>query len=408
MTLPQNMVDLIDERVRAALAERDRAKQPTRARTAAGTVVERTGLTTALVTFEGGGVAAPVKVYGDVNIEPGDRVGMKQIGDDWVIDGTFTRRRKIVSPDGATTGQIRWEIGTDAPPELQADDVHSTLLAYITDPTSGIEIGYFYIAVSQNIFSGTEYPTFAVGQVLYPTPGVPSSATINDIKEAYEVFMPSGTLTMIKAAALVQSERVASGDHGFSTIVEGDSTARWVCTAGGKQEWGSGAAARDVTVARTGTGELTVTGDLKVTGIGGLLYARKTSAETVNNSAALQNDDELALSLPANSTLECELRIKQSSGATPGFKADFTLPSGATWVDAFFIAGATGTLQFGPMPNASITGISGTGSDATLLIKFTVTTTNAGTLQLRWAQNTANASNTTVQAGGILTARVVE
>ena len=156
MTLAQNMVAVIDERIVALLDAME---------TAAGSVVTRTGNTTAMVTFDGSSLPVPVKCFGDVNVDEGDRVGMVRIGVDWTIIGTFTRRRTWTYPDGALPGQPRTVIGPDLPPPLNTYLFFGTTLA-----DSGI---IFYQATASNddynflvhIGAGSE-ATLILGHVL--------------------------------------------------------------------------------------------------------------------------------------------------------------------------------------------------------------------------------------------------
>lgn len=134
------------------------------------------------------------------------------------------------------------------------------------------------------------------------------------------------------------------------------------------------------------------------------LQAYKSADETVNNSATLQNDNDLAVDVEANGVYSLHLYLVYSSGATPDFKIDFTAPSGTTFEASFFdynggsfAWGATSAL-------GSVTGLAGTGANAPFILRATVFVGGtAGTVQLRWAQNTANASDTIVRKGSRLT-----
>lgn len=173
MAFSPEMVALIDERIREALTTE----------TAAATVVTRTGNTTANVIFDGSALAVPVKVFGDVNVDAGDRVGLLRIGTDWTIIGAFTRRRSITMPDGATTGQQRTVFGAGTPPEVAAFGVEVSILFYVTDVVSGLEAGYFFIGQSNAADAPPPgWRVLAIGNVTYPTPGVPTSATVADVK----------------------------------------------------------------------------------------------------------------------------------------------------------------------------------------------------------------------------------
>lgn len=128
----------------------------------------------------------------------------------------------------------------------------------------------------------------------------------------------------------------------------------------------------------------------------------KTADETVNNSAVYQNDDHLFKAVLANTTYKCNLDIQFSSTAVANFKIDFTIPAGAT----IYVPSFHATIAYNVAgPNCAVTGVSGVGAGVPLPFRawFTlVVGATAGTLQLRWAQNTAQVSNTVVYLGSSL------
>lgn len=131
---------------------------------------------------------------------------------------------------------------------------------------------------------------------------------------------------------------------------------------------------------------------------------RKTADETVNNSTAFQNDNDLFFAMAANTTYEIELFLLVVSDSTADFKMAFTLPAGANmiWfhvqdasIDAFRIA-SLGTA-------AQTISIVGSTDEHAFWIKGIVRcATFAGNLQLQWAQNTATVVNTTVYANSVI------
>lgn len=143
---------------------------------------------------------------------------------------------------------------------------------------------------------------------------------------------------------------------------------------------------------------------------GGEIVAYKTAHETVNNSAALQNDDHLSVTLAGGGiyNIELFLMIDDASGTNPGFQADL---GGGTATFTYFL----GTFEIyedgaGLAANGALTTptspmqINGTGHNAA---RFTgaVEISAGGTLVLRWAQNTAEAVNTRVLRGSYLSAK---
>lgn len=130
---------------------------------------------------------------------------------------------------------------------------------------------------------------------------------------------------------------------------------------------------------------------------------RKSADETVNNSDALQNDDTLVLPVEASSVWDIKLFVLYNSGATPDLKLAFTVPASGT-IYAYLSGFEAGTVD--PMyVNAATTPVvfDGTGSNnAGFIHLIFVNSTNAGNVQLQWAQNTANASDTKVLANSFM------
>jgi hypothetical protein len=137
-----------------------------------------------------------------------------------------------------------------------------------------------------------------------------------------------------------------------------------------------------------------------------LHVVRKTADETVNNSDVLQNDDHLAFAIGASEIWFFEAKLLITSGGTGSdLKFGFTVPASCT-----MLWGATGTPSnnlggFGATTSAAspaaIITESGTltqGSAAVTfgsgIAGFVTNSTNAGTVQFQWAQNSATAHDT--------------
>ncbi len=132
------------------------------------------------------------------------------------------------------------------------------------------------------------------------------------------------------------------------------------------------------------------------------LLVRKTADETVNNSNVLQNDDELLFAVGVNEIWEFTIYIIYNSGATPDFQHNLTGPAASTIYQhgtgltpaaaASIVVSASNWLGFG----SAVLG---------LVIKgIIVNGANAGNLQLQWAQNTADASDTKVLTNSCIVA----
>ena len=130
---------------------------------------------------------------------------------------------------------------------------------------------------------------------------------------------------------------------------------------------------------------------------------RKPTNETVTSSTILQNDDALAVTLEANKTYIVDSTIfAKSSSATPDMKIAFTAPAGAV-MELGEVASAgsgqsTDVLETSGTASGRIT-VRGSNQPSIIHVTGTVTTgSTAGTLTLQWAQATANANGTVVNA----------
>jgi hypothetical protein len=129
---------------------------------------------------------------------------------------------------------------------------------------------------------------------------------------------------------------------------------------------------------------------------------RKASAETVNNSTTLINDADLKVRLDANETVSALASIRYSSGATPDIKFTFTVPAGASIMWSGTNGGrwnTSGTWVAMDHIISSGTTLALFGSGGQRWVHFWVDVINGatpGNLQLQWAQQTADASDTKV------------
>lgn len=140
-------------------------------------------------------------------------------------------------------------------------------------------------------------------------------------------------------------------------------------------------------------------------------YVRKTADETVNNSTALQNDNELLAALPTAGTYQFEMNMLYSATTVADIKFAFTWPAGATafWSAIGLATGAatlTGDATFS-FTNGSGTSVAfgGIGAGAPVPIRLfgnIVMGGTAGNLQLQWAQQNLEATNTIVHSNSNL------
>lgn len=129
------------------------------------------------------------------------------------------------------------------------------------------------------------------------------------------------------------------------------------------------------------------------------IVARKTASETVNNSTAMQNDNELVWAMAANTVYRFEMCIFYLSTAVADFKFQFTVPAGAIMRWGYIAVDTSLNFRHpGYLNEAAVATIGGDGTDRFITITGIVATVGtAGNLQLQWAQNTAEATNTQVR-----------
>lgn len=135
-------------------------------------------------------------------------------------------------------------------------------------------------------------------------------------------------------------------------------------------------------------------------GPAGAIFARKPTNETVANSNTLQDDDDLGAPVGANTVYAVKAWLHWQGPGTPGpgIRAGWSAPAGAAldWGDD----GDSNELY---LSLASVASRAGTLQQRWLaLTGLLVVGGTAGDLRLRWAQNTASATATTVYANSWL------
>jgi hypothetical protein len=124
-------------------------------------------------------------------------------------------------------------------------------------------------------------------------------------------------------------------------------------------------------------------------------FARKTADEAVTNSTVLQDDDHLFLTVVPNAVYEFEMVLFPIGLAAADMKFQFSSPVGSVFamsLDSFDTALTLTKSFFFNFPAAAI----GTASTVVVtpakLTGIFKTAGTGGTLRLQWAQNTANAT----------------
>lgn len=138
----------------------------------------------------------------------------------------------------------------------------------------------------------------------------------------------------------------------------------------------------------------------------------KSTIETRASSAALANDGALQFSMAANTTYAIRIKVYYDTAATPGFKFALAGPGAATIIRIarkhISAAALTTLVVASEVAYTGSTSLPGGTTGGYFEIDM-ITTNGAtpGTFAFQWAQDTSNASNTSVNAGSYLEYRKV-
>ncbi|WP_413757213.1 hypothetical protein [Streptomyces sp. MMBL 11-3] len=145
------------------------------------------------------------------------------------------------------------------------------------------------------------------------------------------------------------------------------------------------------------SGSLAVSGGLSVSGVGQVQYARKTADQSKTSTTTLGNDTHLVLPVVANATYSLFLLCIFSGSTTGDIKFDWTVPSGTVlrWADQTGTSGLNSDVDVYSAPG-------GTTQVAFQIWATVVTSSTAGNVQFRWAQNASDATATIVRANSML------
>jgi len=151
---------------------------------------------------------------------------------------------------------------------------------------------------------------------------------------------------------------------------------------------------------------------VSLTDLADLLIVDKSADETVNNSTTFQTDDHLVLAIGVSEIWLYEFEIIWESGGGSDLKVRVTVPSGATGRMshiAEIVGGSTAVLR----DQAFATGLNyeGQGVSSNFIVSkfavYVVNSTNAGNVQLEWAQDSAVVADTKLFKGSRMTGRQI-
>lgn len=143
-------------------------------------------------------------------------------------------------------------------------------------------------------------------------------------------------------------------------------------------------------------------------GFNRLLTRRKAADQTVNNSTTLVNDTHLVFNAGRDEAWFARYLLLTNSSAVADVKFQLVLPAGATARVLYVGNNDAGTLAEQEVAQAVNITVQGTGANRLIVLEaHIVMSTTAGDIQLQWAQNTAEASNTRVLKQSMLIAERV-
>lgn len=136
----------------------------------------------------------------------------------------------------------------------------------------------------------------------------------------------------------------------------------------------------------------------------------KPSDESVNNSTTYQNDDDFQFTVSDGEQWEIDVYMTVvQADASSDFKCQWAISGGSLSQYNHLLANtaAASGFSFDSAAGEVTSNTTATGLGLYHKLKSIVFVTTGGTLALQWAQNTAFAGNTTVEADSILVARRV-
>lgn len=133
--------------------------------------------------------------------------------------------------------------------------------------------------------------------------------------------------------------------------------------------------------------------------------AQKTAIQTVNNSTTLTAITGMSFSVAANSRYNFLGRIDFITGATPDIKLGWIYPTGATMFWSAIGYDLAGAIFDGDrfIETGVWAAAGAAANDEFIVWGALITSTTSGTWGPTFAQNTANASDTSINAGSDLT-----
>jgi len=307
--------------------------------------------------------------------DSGEALGLK-----WAAPAAGSGEANTSSNSGAGDGIALAKVGVDLPFKSFIGELNKIIItANAADLTFTLGTDVILLTGAQTLTD----KTLTSPILTTPALGTPASGVLTNV-----TGLPEGGL-LDNAVSLA---KMAGGTDG--NLISYD-------TSGDPAFVATGSAAEVLTSNGAGTAPT-----FQAAGGSGLTFAKvvKSADETVNNSATLQDDDELLFTPAINKNYGFLLVLLVESSTTPDIKVAFTLPTGA---DGDWNAQKIWRTDTNVSTNNIETAVSMPTSGATTttihpIAGRIIMSSTAGSAQLQWAQNTANATDTKVLEGSYL------
>lgn len=140
-----------------------------------------------------------------------------------------------------------------------------------------------------------------------------------------------------------------------------------------------------------------------------VLQAHKTSNETMTSDDTMQDDDELTITLAANSYYKFDATLVITSNATPDFQFEWVESDGTYDFHMEYVnSGGTDQTDYIDETEGPKVVSCGTSGEIIIFKGIIVTGGSGGTFKLQWAQNTSSGLSTTVYAGSYMRAILLD
>jgi hypothetical protein len=139
--------------------------------------------------------------------------------------------------------------------------------------------------------------------------------------------------------------------------------------------------------------------------VGTVYKSAGTSINSGSGGTTYQNDPHLSFEAEPNEVIRITLEAVYDAGTVGDMKQRFLVPAGALFESTIFSYSTVAPAPLASSSTAEVVGLPGAGAGVLIHFRLSATlfmSTTGGTVNWQWAQNAADATNTTVAKGGCL------